>query len=69
MIVGGVQIFSGLDPTSEGWALREITSLCGLSLGGEGGVEEDRGDPEPTPGGVEAVRGRDHLRVVSSLAG
>lgn len=64
MIIGGVRLFSGFDPASEGWALREITSLCGLTLGE--GVEEDLAGPEPRPACVEPVRDRQHLRLISS---
>ena len=63
MIIGGVRLFSGFDPASEGWALREIKSLCGLTL--DGGVEEDLGGSEPRPACEKPVRDRQHLRLVS----
>lgn len=66
MIVGGVQMFLGFDPASEGWALREVTSLCGLSLGGHRGVEQDRARTEPSPEPAEPRRFRNGLRVVVS---
>lgn len=66
VFVVGVQMFSGLDPAADGWALREVTDLCGLTLGHLGGVEDDPAGPEASPEGHKPVRDRQHLRVVSS---
>ncbi len=40
MVVRGVQMFMGLDPDADGWALREVKRLCGLTLGGEDATED-----------------------------
>lgn len=66
MIVGGVRLWLGYDPASEDGALREVTDLCGLTLGHLGGVEDDLGGPEASAEGHKPVRDRQHLRVVSS---
>lgn len=63
MVIGGCRMWLGFDPEADGWALREITSLCGLTLGE--GVEEDLAGPEPRPACVEPVRDRQHLKLVS----
>lgn len=40
MVVVGVRMFMGLDPDADGWALREVKSLCGLTLSGEDAPED-----------------------------
>ena len=62
-VIGGVQMFSGLDPAPDAWGLREITSLCGLTLGE--GVDEDLAGSEPRPAGEKPVRDCQHLRLIS----
>ena len=65
MIIRRVRLWSGFDPTSEGWALREITNLCGLTLGDQGGVEEDLGGPATGPDSEQVADRRQNLRLVS----
>lgn len=62
MIVGGVRMWSGFDPTAEGWALKEVTDLCGLSLGEC--VAGDLLGSEDAAGAQQAVDQRQHLRLV-----
>lgn len=58
-------MWSGYDPAAEGWALREITNLCGLSLGDQGCVEEDLGGAATCPHAEKVSDHRHHLRLVS----
>ena len=66
MVVGGVRMFSGLAPEGHwpaGRPLREIATLCGLTL--DGGIEENL---RRAAEGVETdqpARRRDHLRLVT----
>ncbi|KQW79740.1 hypothetical protein [Brevundimonas sp. Root1279] len=59
-------MFSGFDTEAEGWALREVRTLCGLTLGGDRGVEEDALGAQDSAPTLEPARDRDHLRLISS---
>lgn len=67
MVVRGVEMFSGLadlERDGSGWSpLRQITDLCGLTLGG--GVDEHLESPAFGSEAAQPARGRNHLKLVS----
>lgn len=55
----------GLDPEADGWALREVKRLCGLTLGGEDAPEDRQFSRDQS---VRPVKQRPDLRVVAGTA-
>lgn len=64
MIVRGVQMFSGLGGADSS-ALQEVTDLCGLRLGLQGGVEQNLEGAAMGAATIKPAGNRDHLRLVS----
>jgi hypothetical protein len=65
VVIGGFRMWSGYCPASEDGALREVTQLCGLTLGHQGGVKEDLGRAFAGAAAHKPVRDRQGLRLVS----
>lgn len=67
MIIRGVELFLGLGAEGDGsaWSpLRQITSICGLTL--EGGIEEDQRGAPVSSETREPARDPHGLRVIAS---
>jgi ferritin-like protein len=64
VVVQGVRIWSGFTASEDG-ALREVTNLCGLTLGDQVGVTEDLGGAAAGADRQEVAHKPQHLRLVS----
>tara|TARA_R110002051_G_scaffold316556_2_gene396338 strand:- start:7919 stop:8128 length:210 start_codon:yes stop_codon:yes gene_type:complete len=63
MVVCRVEMFLGFDEAPDGWALRRVENLCGLTLGG--GIEGDEAGTEAGPDARQTSGNRPGLRLIS----